>query len=290
MTDLKSKFFGRQSRPLIFGHRGVPVTHQENTMAGFREAIALGLDGVELDVWLTKDGKLIVFHDFKTKRLTGVSGKITKMTWPEIQQLTIKSVQKTGKTTIDYGKEEHIPLLEDVLKLTRGKLLVNLEIKSKGWNLKRYFAGVEVARILREMKMENDVLVTSFDFWSLLWLGLIYPELESGLIYSPMMLKNRFLYRIMKSKFIRNLTGSTLVSLSLTMFHKKTIKKIHRQGLAVGAWTIFSRYSPWYRTTKTSQKELEKIRTLAEQGIDFFITDDPERLKKFLNIETKIVH
>ncbi|MEL7053628.1 MAG: glycerophosphodiester phosphodiesterase family protein, partial [Cyanobacteria bacterium J06588_5] len=58
--------------PVILGHRGMPEEHQENTMAGFKRAVELGLDGVELDVFLTKDNKLIVFHDLDTERLTGV--------------------------------------------------------------------------------------------------------------------------------------------------------------------------------------------------------------------------
>ena len=53
--------------PLVLGHRGVPEEHQENTMAGFKRAIALGIDGVELDVFLTKDNKLVVFHDLDTE-------------------------------------------------------------------------------------------------------------------------------------------------------------------------------------------------------------------------------
>ncbi|MEL7141167.1 MAG: glycerophosphodiester phosphodiesterase family protein [Cyanobacteria bacterium J06573_11] len=56
-------------------------------MAGFKRAIALNLDGVELDVFLTKDNKLAVFHDLDTERLTGVAGRITEMTWQEIQQI-----------------------------------------------------------------------------------------------------------------------------------------------------------------------------------------------------------
>src|SRR5258705_393861 len=56
-------FLAPKPRPLIVGHRGVPALHQENTLAGFRHAVALGLDAIELDVRLTRDRRAIVFHD-----------------------------------------------------------------------------------------------------------------------------------------------------------------------------------------------------------------------------------
>src|SRR5687767_11865360 len=60
-------------KPLIVGHRGVPAVHQENTLAGFRRAISLGLPAVELDVRLTADNRAIVLHDHNLRRLTGSS-------------------------------------------------------------------------------------------------------------------------------------------------------------------------------------------------------------------------
>ena len=124
---MKSSFFNSNSLPLVLGHWGIPEEHQENTMAGFQRAISLGLDGIELDVFLTKDEKLVVFHNLDTERLTGVSKTITEMTWPEIQQLEIKRSLNVGDHIINYGEPEKIVLLEDVLEETRGKLLVDIE-------------------------------------------------------------------------------------------------------------------------------------------------------------------
>ncbi|GAJ07659.1 unnamed protein product, partial [marine sediment metagenome] len=53
--------------PLIVGHRGAKGIAPENSLSGFKKAAELGIDGVELDVHLTKDGKLIVFHDMDLK-------------------------------------------------------------------------------------------------------------------------------------------------------------------------------------------------------------------------------
>ncbi|NJN72763.1 MAG: glycerophosphodiester phosphodiesterase family protein [Limnothrix sp. RL_2_0] len=140
---------------MIFGHRGVPLEHQENTLAGFQRAIALGLDGVELDVFLTKDQKLVVFHDLDTERLTGVSGKITEMTWAEIQQLEIKQSLDVGDEVMDYGKPEKIVLLEDVLEETRGKLIVDIEIKAYSLDFGQRHTGTAVANLIKKWALKK---------------------------------------------------------------------------------------------------------------------------------------
>lgn len=65
-------FFQPKDVPLVLGHRGVPKLHQENSLSSFRKAVELGIDGVEFDVFKTKDDQLVVFHDEETERLTGV--------------------------------------------------------------------------------------------------------------------------------------------------------------------------------------------------------------------------
>ena len=81
----KNKFFNDKTRPLILGHRGVPKLHQENTISGFKRAVEMGLDGVEFDVYLTKDNKCVIFHDENTERLTGIKGNISEMTFDEVE-------------------------------------------------------------------------------------------------------------------------------------------------------------------------------------------------------------
>jgi len=269
--------------PLILGHRGVPEEHQENTMAGFKRAIELGLDGVELDVFLTKDSKLVVFHDLDTERLTGIAGSITEMTWKEIQQLTIKPEINVGDKTIDYGREERIELLENVLEETRGKLLVNIEIKAYGLDFDQRHTGTAVAHLIRRMGLESDVFVTSFNFWPLIWLEKTHPGVESGFVYAPGVIKNGALQWLMESSLVGKLVGSTLTNMSLNMFDDDTIEKVHNRGLAIGAWTIFSQDSKWLGKAISPEQELRNIHALNARGVDYFITDDPVKLRKVLN-------
>ncbi|MEL7141177.1 MAG: glycerophosphodiester phosphodiesterase [Cyanobacteria bacterium J06643_4] len=287
--NIRSSFFQTFKKdptlPVILGHRGVPEEHQENTMAGFKRAIELGLDGVELDVFLSKDNKLVVFHDLDTERLTGVAGRITEMTWPEIQQLTIKQVIDVGDKTIDYGRTEKIELLENVLEETRGKLLVNIEIKAYGLDFSQRHTGTAVANLIRRMGLESDVFVTSFNFWPLIWLERAHPGIESGFTYSPAVVNNGALQWLMESSLIGKLTGSTLTNMSLTMFDNNTIEKVHKRGLAVGAWTVFSQDSKWLGESISPEQELNYIHSLTTRGIDYFITDDPIRLRKVLSAQ-----
>ena len=279
-----SSIFQKETNlPLILGHRGVPEEHQENTMAGFKRAIAQGIDSVELDVFLTKDDKLIVFHDLDTARLTGVPGVITEMTWAEIQQLTIKRVINVGDRVIDYGREEKISLLEDVLEETRGKLLVNIEIKAYGLDFSQRHTGTAVAKLIRRMGLESDVFVSSFNFWPLIWLERTHPDIESGFTYAPGVIKNGALQWLMESSLVGQLVGSTLTNMSLTMFDDDTIEKVHSRGLAIGAWTIFSQDSKWLGDAIAPEQELNYIHSLTSRGIDYFITDDPVRLRHVLN-------
>jgi len=281
----RSRFFDATNRPLIFGHRGVPGEYPENTMAGFQQAIALGLDGVELDVFLTKDDRLVVFHDLYTQRLTGIPGKITDMTWPEIQQLTLKRKLDVGDRVIDYGREEKIVLLKQVLEETRRKLLVNIEIKAYSLDFNQRRTGTAVANLIRSMGVEAEVFVTSFNFWPLIWLERTYPGLESGLAYSPCFATNPLLRRLMESSWMGRLIGATQTNRSLTMFDDHTVERAHSNGLAIGAWTVFSQNSKWLGAPLSPEEELIIVHRLTAQGLDYFITDDPVKLRQILSAE-----
>jgi glycerophosphoryl diester phosphodiesterase len=100
----------------IVGHRGAPTEEPENTLRSFRRAIELGVAAVELDVQLTRDGRLAVIHDETLDRTTNGHGPVQDFTLAELQKL-------------DAGKGEPIPALEEVLELTRGRAQLLVEMK-----------------------------------------------------------------------------------------------------------------------------------------------------------------
>ncbi len=105
-----------ERRTLVLGHRGYSAKYPENTLLAFRKAIEAGADGIELDVWLTKDGEVVVIHDGTVDRTSNGSGKVKDMTLEELKAL-------------DFGGGERIPTLEEVFEAVPEDAIVNVEIK-----------------------------------------------------------------------------------------------------------------------------------------------------------------
>jgi glycerophosphoryl diester phosphodiesterase len=95
----------------VIAHRGASADVRENTLPAFERAIAVGADFVELDVQVSADGALVVFHDVVLDRLTPLQGPLRKRSLAEL-------------------REHAIPTLEDVLEVTRGRIGVMAELKS----------------------------------------------------------------------------------------------------------------------------------------------------------------
>ncbi len=126
----------------VLGHRGFSSAYPENTLLAFRKAIEAGADGIELDVWLTKDGRVIVMHDETIDRTSDMSGRQKEMTLDELRKANV-------------GGGERIPTLEEVFELLPRDSIINVELKDRE-------AVGEVARIIRSNNPER-VLVSSFD-------------------------------------------------------------------------------------------------------------------------------
>jgi glycerophosphoryl diester phosphodiesterase len=95
----------------VIAHRGASAEECENTLPAFERAIAVGADFVELDVQVSADGALVVFHDLELDRLTPLRGPLRRRTLGEL-------------------REHGIPTLEEVVELTRGRIRVMAELKN----------------------------------------------------------------------------------------------------------------------------------------------------------------
>jgi glycerophosphoryl diester phosphodiesterase len=112
----------------IMGHRGAPADEPENTLRSFARALAVGVAAVELDVQLTRDGRLAVIHDETLDRTTNGKGRVKDFTLAELQRL-------------DAGRGEPVPSLEEVFDLVQGKanLVVELKQPEAAGALQRFF-------------------------------------------------------------------------------------------------------------------------------------------------------
>jgi glycerophosphoryl diester phosphodiesterase len=150
--------------PLCIAHRGASVEAPENTLRAFQRALELGVDGIELDVQVTRDGIPVVFHDFTLTRLTGTRGRLADRTWAELQKLRVRG--------------EPIPTLAETLSLTRKRALVQIEIK-KGAPLAPILAAI------RKTASTKYVILASFEPDILRQAATLAPKLPRMLIADP---------------------------------------------------------------------------------------------------------
>lgn len=146
-------------------HRGLhkmDKTAPENSLTAFRDAVESGY-GVEFDVHITADGRLVVFHDDDVKRMCGVEGKIEEMSYAQLSRLRL------GNT------DEKIPLLGEVLALIGGRTPIVLELKRGGHNAELCERVYEMLRVY-----SGQVCVESFDPFIVRWWRRNAPEVLRG--------------------------------------------------------------------------------------------------------------
>ncbi|MCE2447759.1 MAG: hypothetical protein J4F35_05025 [Candidatus Latescibacteria bacterium] len=126
-------------------HRGASGNYPENTLIAFQKALEIGVDEIELDIYMTKDDHLIVMHDSTVDRTTDGTGAIAKLTLAEIKALDAGSV---------FGEQfrgERVPTWEEALDLVQGKVRLNVHLK-EGGNPDGHYER-KVAQALREFQM-----------------------------------------------------------------------------------------------------------------------------------------
>lgn len=176
----------------VFAHRGYSAKYPENTMAAFNAALQYNIDGIELDVHETKDGELVVIHDEKLNRTTNGKGYVKDHTLSQLLKLD------AGSWFHKAFKGERIPTLEEVLRLVKpaGKI-VNIELKS---NILPYDGmDMKVIKLVREMKMERQVILSSFDHESLARIKEKAPELEIAPLISNMIVNPWVYTKVLKA-------------------------------------------------------------------------------------------
>ncbi|SHI21599.1 glycerophosphoryl diester phosphodiesterase [Sporobacter termitidis DSM 10068] len=162
--------------PAIIGHRGVPHLAPENTMASFKLALESGADGLETDVQMTKDGELVLIHDELLERTTDGTGLVATHTLGELRALD------AGGWFSPEFKGERIPTLREFLEFVSGRdLLVNIEIKS-GVVL---YPGIEqeLIALLRAYGVTENVIISSFNHYSLVACKEIDGAIKTGILY-----------------------------------------------------------------------------------------------------------
>jgi len=165
-------------KPEVIAHRGNSSERPENTLAAFESALDLGVPAIELDVQLTRDGRLVVLHDATLDRTTSGAGPVADRTLAEIRMLSAGYRELFGR---DFAAER-VPTLAEVLDLTRGRARVLVEIKGSAAGRGDDRLERSLVEVVRDVAIAGDVALICFDAAALAACRAHAPELMRGLL------------------------------------------------------------------------------------------------------------
>lgn len=209
----------------IWAHRGASAYAPENTMEAFILAHKMGADGIELDIHLSKDGQLVVAHDETVDRCSNGKGYIIDKTLRELLELDFSN----GK---DSYSNTRIPTLEQVLELIKSSgLYLNIEIK----NGIVIYEGIEekTLKLVSDMGLEDKVIYSSFNHYSLSIIKKLNPKALIGLLYSEAMV-DPYVYA-------KHLGAEAIHPYYKTLMIPGTIENCKKHGIKIHTWTVDER-------------------------------------------------
>lgn len=229
----------------IFAHRGYSGKYPENTMLAFEGALKLSVNGIELDVHKTKDGKLAAIHDESIDRTFLGNGLVKDYDLRDLKKL--ENRDEKFRENID----SIIGTLEEVILLVSFKddFILNIELKTDVI----HYNGIEedVLEMLDSYDMIENTIISSFNHESLKVCKKINKNIKTAVLYSEPI---EDIVNYAKE------LGVYAIHPDYKLVDKSLIKKCHENNILVNAYTV---------------NEKEDIERLIEEGIDGIITDYP---------------
>jgi glycerophosphoryl diester phosphodiesterase len=242
---------------LIVGHRGSRHVAPENTEAAFRLALAVGVDAVELDVHLSRDGELIVMHDATLDRTTDGAGPIRARSLTELKKLNAAAKHEPA------GASQRIPTLQEVFDLVRGRAHVNVEVKTDSEGTRYPDIERKVVDLVRKNRAEATAVISSFDFPTLASVRAMSSAVRTHAIIS----KGYFqvLGGLEPGRVADDLSGRgfTCVAVNTAYLSEALTRRLLSAGIAVHAWVV---------------NEVAELWTLMKMGVQAVATDRPDVL------------
>ncbi len=242
-----------ESEHLIFGHRGVPDEAPENTLAGFQKAVEMGLDGVELDARLCATGELVVLHDDEVDKVTDGSGRVDALSFEVLRRLD------AGARFSDGFKEEKIPTLEETLEVLGGKMIVNIELKTR--SIPGDGLEAKVVALVERMQLQSSVVLSSFNPFSVRRARAANPDLKTALLFAddqPIHLRRAWGLHFVKVDGVH--PKYPLVS-------EKLMRRARARGWFVNTWTV---------------DDASIAKKMFEAGVAIVITNHPRSMREQL--------
>ena len=286
------------TKPLIIAHRGGAKLWPENTLFAFEQAVAAGFDGAELDVQLSRDGQLVVFHDFhlKPELCRHPDGRwlrrnerrlVRELSASELQAFDVgrikpRTLYAQRHRVLHPRDGERIPLLSQLIASVRArnpafKLFIELKTSTEDRSLSAPPEAMAEAVVtqLRELEFIANAVLVGFDWVALRHAKAIEPSLACWFTT-----KRRAPHADRSwaaghhpSKFNGSIAQAVARAggegwlASAAQATRSRINDARELGLKIGVWTV---------------NDARSMRTFARLGVDAIVTDRPDRLAAFL--------
>ena len=220
----------------VTAHRGNSTVTMPNTIPAFKEAIKEGADYGELDVRQTKDNVIVVTHDASLKEMTGQDINVRDLTYEELQKIPCIEVN---------GNKCTVPKLEDVINVCKGKIKLNIEIKT-GNNDSEDFVS-DVVKIIENTDFVDKCVVTSLDYRALRKVKECNPKIKTGYIMAVAM-----------GEFY-DLPCVDFFSMETTFVNGRVVERAHKLNKEIHVWTV---------------NDEDSLKKCVELEVDNIITDN----------------
>ncbi len=249
------KFFN--GRTLNFAHRGASEMAPENTLAAFELAAQQGADGIELDIRLCRTGEWVVIHDSRLNRTTDGRGFVRAKTLEDLRGFD------AGSSFHPRFAAERIPTLAEVLDWARGRVLLNIEIKS----LARVETRAEwrLLNLLRRHRVQRQCLLSSFNPIVLRRLARLDSGIPTGLLLNVKWFRRR------AEKALFHSMNLQAIHLSRRLARPRLLERLRETGLGILVWNV---------------NDPPGFHKLLDYGVDGIITDVPHLLTDILQRTT----
>lgn len=251
--------------PFVIAHQGGDGLWPGDTMFAYQNAVELGVDVLEMDIHITKDGVLVLMHDETVDRTTDGTGEIESMTLAELKKLDAGYdwSPDEGKTFPYRGQGVQVTTLEDIFQAFPDKRMT-IEIKKSNASMIQPFCD-----LIREHNMQDKVLAASFYDDKIQEFRAACPEVATSSAK-----QETTVFVILSKAFLTGFYSPQFIALQvpeesggITVMTEAFVRAAHGSGLAVEPWTI---------------NDQETMQKFINWGVDGIITDRPDLMLELL--------
>jgi glycerophosphoryl diester phosphodiesterase len=245
-------------RSLVAAHRGGAALAPENSLSGFRNALALGVDALEFDLHLTRDGEVVVIHDPRLDRTTTLSGAVRDRTLAELRTAHLKT--RDGQVTT-----ERVPTLAAVLDLARERAVEVLPEIKVGEDGSPY-PGIEdkVLALLRARGLLDRATIQAFQPETLRRLRAIQSDVRMMLLVSRRRVQDEGVPPAEAVRWARDV-GATDLGMDFHLISAGVVNAARGLRIRLSAWTV------------NEEADMKRMFAL---GVDVVMSDRPDVAKR----------